>query len=103
MDPAVIGSSFGRDYNGRPKADLELTHLDLLYPPSAADLDGNAVSVVRLIRSNRDDSGTISEDRLRGGFVEVFGGPWVFSGNDYQGAAPGTAVSYVFAAHDAHD
>ena len=45
----------------------------------------------------------IANNILRGGQVEVWGGPWKITGNDYQGATAGTSVSPVFAIRYGHD
>ena len=56
-----------------------------------------------MIRTNYEDSGAITDNVLRGGQVEVWGGPWQINRNDYQGAFPGTAVSSFLTVHDGQD
>ena len=91
------------NYGPDPKVDINLRNLDIAYSPTAADLAGYNLATVRLIRMNYEDSGAISDNILRGGQVEVWGGPWQISRNDYQGAFPDTAVSSFLAVHDGQD
>lgn len=104
MNPAVIGSAYS-DYNfgPNPKVDLNFRNLDIEYAPQGSAIGGYNLSVVRLIRGNYDDSGVISNNILRGGQVEVWGGPWKIVGNDYRGATAGISVSPVFAIRYGHD
>jgi hypothetical protein len=86
-----------------PKVDVNLENLDILYNPTAADLGGYSTDTVRLIQMSDGDSGQISGDVLRGGFVEVVGGPWKITDNDYQGATTGSTVVDAFVVRDGHD
>ncbi|MFO0954587.1 MAG: hypothetical protein U0835_26175 [Isosphaeraceae bacterium] len=103
MGPAVVGSTYGENHSVPPKVDMRINGLDLRYDASAADVGGGNLTSVRLVRMNRNDSGEISRNTLRGGAVEVFNGPWRFDANDFQGVAPGSALTHAFAVHDGHD
>jgi len=103
MNPAVIGSDYAANNGLNPKVDINFRNLDIDYAPTGPTGAPYNFSVVRLIRGNYNDSGTIAGNILRGGSVEVWGGPWTISRNDYRGAAAGTSVSPVFAVRDGHD
>lgn len=104
LDPAVIGSSYGpSNFGPNPKVDLNFRNLDIEYTPQTSSLDFYNLSNIRLIRSNYDDNGVIANNILRGGQVEVWGGPWKLVGNDYRGAMAGTSVSPAFAIRNGHD
>ena len=55
---------------------------------------------MRLIRAK---NGVITENILRGGPIEFFGGPWRIVDNDYRGVSPGTFSHGVFTGHGTHD
>ena len=100
----MIGSAYGEsNFGPNPKVDLNFRNLDIEYVPQASALDNYNLTNVRLIRSNYDDSGVIANNILRGGQVEVWGGPWKITGNDYRGATAGTSVPQVFAIRYGHD
>lgn len=104
LNPAVIGSTYGPvNYGLAPKVDISLRNLDIAYAPTAADLDGDHLTTVRLIRMNYEDSGTISGNTLLGGDVEVWGGPWRIISNDLRGASAGTSLASVLTVHGGHD
>lgn len=104
MNPAVIGSSYSDwNFGPNPKVDLNFRNLDIDYSPPLGSGDGYNFTNVRLIQSNGDDSGVIANNTLRGGGVEVWGGPWTIANNDYRGAAAGSSVSPVFAVRNGHD
>lgn len=104
MNPAVIGSAYGEiNFGPNPKVDINLRNLDIEYVPQASALDPYGISNVRLIRSFYDDSGVIANNILRGGQIEVWGGPWKIVGNDYRGAAAGSTVAPAIVARYSHD
>ncbi len=84
-----------------PKRGLTIAGLDLEGPP-AADPSGWA-EATRLLRLVSARSGRIAGNRLRGGLVEFFGGPWQVVDNDYRGTTPGTFSPCVIGAHGPHD
>ena len=100
--PAVIGvtDKFDRGHDD-PKFNITLTHLDL-EGPAAANAAG-WVEAVRLVRLNGAKSGVIEANRLRGGMIEFFDGPWRIVENDFRGTQPGMISYAVLAGHGVHD
>ena len=100
--PAVIGMTDNLD-NGHDelKVNIAFTRLDLEMPP--VDKAGGWVEAVRLMRLIRAKNGVITENILRGGPIEFFGGPWRIVDNDYRGVLPGTFSHGVFTGHGTHD
>ncbi|SIO60468.1 hypothetical protein SAMN05444166_6403 [Singulisphaera sp. GP187] len=104
MNPAVIGSAYSdSNFGPNPKVDLNFRNLNIDYSPQGSAIGYYNLTVVRLIRGNYDDSGVIANNVFRGGPVELWGGPWTITGNDYRGASAGTSVSPVFAIRYSHD
>jgi hypothetical protein len=102
-DPAVIASTDGRDKaTGTAKVGLVLSNLDLQGPPASA-LGGPLEYSALLVNLTSAENGRILDNRLRGGSVRVFNGPWEIAGNTYLGAMPGTWTHDVFAMNWAHD
>lgn len=98
--PAVVGSLDNYDaWVPDPRLDLTFTNLDLQVPPPTTAWE----EAPRLFRLNTAESGRIADNVLRGGTTEVFGGPWVISGNDYRGTPPGTFAYDAFAMRFTHD
>ena len=99
--PAVVGSSDNRD--GRPEGEqrhqVQLVGLDLEAPPASSAWE-EAAHLVRL-RTALD--GRIDHCRLKGGTVNLGGGPWVVVDNEYLGTVPRTYSHGVFAVQYAHD
>ena len=58
---------------------------------------------IDLIRANDADNGTISNNTLQGGAIEVFGGPWTITGNTVLGSTAGTYSPGAFGLHSAYD
>ncbi len=56
-----------------------------------------------LIRTNDDDTGTITGSTFQGGSIELTGGPWNLSGNAILGSTAGTYSPGAFALHSPHD
>ncbi len=58
---------------------------------------------IDLIRTNDEDSGTISSSTFQGGPIEVFGGPWNITGNTVLGSTADTYSPSAFGLHSPHD
>ena len=58
---------------------------------------------IDLIRTNDQDSGTISSSTFQGGPIEVFGGPWNITGNTVLGSTADTYSPSAFGLHSPHD
>ncbi len=100
--PAVIGSTDNLDPDPHdPKCDVRLIGLDLEGPPSSGKAPWE--EAVRLARLVTATSGRIERNRLKGGAIEIFGGPWRIVGNDFRGTPPGQFSPAVFGAHATHD
>jgi hypothetical protein len=100
--PALIGmTELGDRTHADSRIGLSFTNLDLEAPP-VADPAGwqEAPRLFRLVNSR---SGRIANNRLRGGSIEVFGGPWEIVANEYRGTPPGTVNHAVIAVHDGFD
>ncbi len=98
--PAVIGTTDNTD--GIPnaiKTAITLTRLDIESPPVPSGWE----EAPRLMRLVTAQSGTIVGNVLKGGPIEVIGGPWTIAGNNVRGTVPNTYSSGVIAAHDSHD
>jgi hypothetical protein len=101
--PAVIGTTDNLDAGAPddPKKNLTIAGLDLEGPP--ADDPSGWADAPRLLRLVSARSGRIEGNRLRGGPIEVVGGPWQVVDNDYRGTPPGLVSPCVVAAHGSHD
>lgn len=98
--PAVIGSTDNRDTpHGDPKIGINLRHLDLESPP----VSGPAEEAPRLIRLATSTCGRIEANRLKGGMIELVGGPWKVLDNEYTGTVPNTFCFGVLGVHRSHD
>lgn len=98
--PSVIGNS--DRINGGYKSQLvniRLTHLDLMSPPPSSSWE----EAPRLIWMTNARGGVISDNLLRGGTTEFGNGPWLITGNTYQGTPPNSYASAVFAGHYTYD
>ena len=58
---------------------------------------------LELIRTNDQDSGTISNSTFQGGTITVFGGPWNITGNTVRGSTADTYSPSAFSLHSPHD
>ncbi|WP_406696052.1 hypothetical protein V5E97_34165 [Singulisphaera sp. Ch08] len=99
-EPSVIGTP--DLYGGAPRTPLvniRLTHLDLMSPPAASSWE----SAAHLIWVTRAESGVIADNILKGGMTEFNNGPWLVTGNNYQGTVPNTFAYTAFAGHYTHD
>lgn len=98
--PAVIGSADNYDGGARtPLVALSFSHLDLQSPPPSSTWE----EAPHLIFLTNALSGSITDNTLKGGPTEIENGPWLVTGNDYQGALPDTFSYEAFAAHYTHD
>ncbi len=100
--PAVIGTTDNLDaIPSAPKFNLVFEHLDIEGPPSTGKSPWE--EAVRIVRSNNAMCGRIENNVLKGGLIELFGGPWQVTGNDYRGTPADTYTQAVVAAHDSCD
>lgn len=102
--PAVIGTQDNCD-GPRPGpfalADVVLTRLDLEAPP--ASRPGSWEEAPRLLRLVTAANGRVEANTLKGGPIEVTGGPWLIADNDSRGTVPDTTSPTVIAGHNTHD
>ena len=88
--PAVIGMTDNPEpgYND-PKSQVVFRNLDLESPaPPKTRASGSRRSgCIRLVGAT---SGAIVGNRLRGGPIEFFHGPWQVVDNEFRGTPPGT-------------
>ena len=99
-EQAVIGVTDASDPGPRDlKADLNFRGLDLEGPPPATKWE----EAPRLIRLGYSVCGTIEKNTLRGGSIELWGGPWRIEGNTHTGTMPGTQTFSVISTHRTHD
>jgi hypothetical protein len=100
--PAVIGltDSFEPGYN-ESKHNVVFRNLDLEIPP--ADDASKWVEALRLYRLVGGFSGAIIGNRLRGGPIEFYHGPWQILDNDFRGTLPGTFSHSFVVGHYTHD
>src|SRR5262249_50305291 len=83
------------------KVNVAFTRLDLEIPP--LENRGGWVEATRLIRLIRARSGVIAGNRLRGGPIEFFDGPWQVVDNEFRGTPPGTFSHGFITGHNTHD
>jgi len=100
--PAVIGTTDNFDATPTTlKFHLTLDGLDIEGPAASGKTPWE--EAVKLMRLNYAVGGRVTGNVLRGGVIEVFGGPWRLADNDYRGTPAGTFAYSVFAVHDPHD
>jgi hypothetical protein len=98
--PAVIGTTDNRDTpHADPKSELVYRDLDIEGPPPATDWE----EAPRLFRLVSAASGRIENCRLRGGAIEIVGGPWTIERNTHLGCHPGAFAFSVISGHRTHD
>ena len=98
--PALIGTTDERDPSANdPKAAVVLTGLDLQSPPAA----GAWEEAPRLIRVTSASAGRIVGNTLKGGSIELNGGPWIVTDNAYRGTPSNTYAYTVFSLSNTHD
>jgi hypothetical protein len=100
--PAMIGMTD----NSEPgysdlKSQVVFKKLDLEIPP--ADDPSKWIEAVRLYRLVGASSGAIIGNRLRGGPIEFFHGPWQIVDNEFRGTPPGTYSHGFVTGHFTHD
>ncbi|MCA1685466.1 MAG: hypothetical protein LC745_05675, partial [Planctomycetia bacterium] len=83
------------------KFNLTFERLDIEGPPTSGKTPRE--EAVKLMRLNNAPCGRVANNVLRGGLIELFGGPWQVVDNDYRGTPAGTFAYSVFAAHDPYD
>ena len=100
--PAVVGftDSFEPGYNDL-RTNVVFKDLDLEIPPAADP--GKWVEALRLYRLVGGASGAIVGNRLRGGPIEFFHGPWRFEDNEFRGTPPGTFSHGFLVGHYTRD
>ncbi len=100
--PAVIGLTDSLEPGfGDLKSNVVFKALDLESPP--AEDPGKWVEAVRLYRLVGGMSGAIVGNRLRGGPIEFFHGPWQIVDNELRGTPPGTISHSFVTGHYTHD
>lgn len=98
--PAVLGTTDDRDRpTGRVLAGLTFTQLDVQAPPASSKWE-EAPGVFRLVGAT---NGTIERNTLRGGMIELWGGPWRIAENTFDGPRDDTFAHALIAAHEPHD
>lgn len=98
--PAVIGTTDNRDQGfDDPKHGIVLTNLDVEMPVPSSDRE-EAPRLMRLV-SARD--GRIEGCKLRGGKIELNGGPWHIIKNEHLGTPERSYVFSVISAHYTQD
>lgn len=90
-DPPVSGVLTG----------LSFQALDIQGPPATGKAPWE--EAVRLFRLIGAESGVIGGCTLKGGMIELWGGPWNFSRNTHLGTPPGTFSHAVLVGHETHD
>jgi hypothetical protein len=100
--PAVVGltDSFEPGYNDL-RTNVVFKNLDLEIPP--AEDPSKWVEALRLYRLVGGASGAIVGNRLRGGPIEFFHGPWRVEDNEYRGTQPGTFSHGFIVGHYTRD
>jgi hypothetical protein len=98
--PAVIGTTDNRD-TSQPdaRAGLVFRHLDIEAPPPSTEWE-EAPRSLRLVSAA---GGEITGNTLRGGCIELSGGPWRVEDNTHLGTHPGSFAFSVLSAHHTHD
>lgn len=98
--PAVIGATDNTDPGpGDIKGDLTFRNLDLEGPPTSAKWE----ETPRLLRMNYSLCGVIEGNTLKGGSIEVIGGPWRIVRNRHVGTPLNTFTFAVISGHRTHD
>ncbi len=98
--PAVVGGPDQFDpWSPDPLIDLTFTDLDLQAPVASTSWE----EAPDLFRMHNAESGTITNNRLRGGATSVFGGPWNITGNDFLGTLPNTYTYEAFGGQNTVD
>jgi hypothetical protein len=96
--PAVIGHGNNPGYP-EYRVNIRIERLDLQGPPVARPSRTRTEPTPKLIRLPGTISGRIAGNRLRGGTIEFFAGPWEVVDNIYTGTPVGSACYDVFVGH----
>jgi hypothetical protein len=88
------------DTNGHneSKVNIRILDLDLEVPPVSPE--SRWTEAIRLMRLVGGNSGIIRHNKLRGGPIEFFRGPWIFEDNDYLGCLPNTTSHGIVTWHN---
>ena len=86
---------------GDSNVDLSFTDLNVQAPAVPA-ISGYEAAFA-LMNFDPGDSGEITDDVLKGGWIQLGVGPWLVTGNDYQGAVAGTITPTFLNVHTSHD
>ena len=98
--PAVIGVTDNTETKPREtKANLNFRKLDLEGPPAATKWE----EAPRMIRMHHTVCGAIEGNTIKGGMIEITGGPWRIVGNRHIGTPSGTFSYGVIGTHRTHD
>jgi hypothetical protein len=98
--PSVIGTTDNRDKStGQVLVGLAFSHLNLEGPAPATAWE-EAPRLMRLVGAS---NGTIAENTLKGGLIELFDGPWRIEANKYFGTHANAFSQAVFSIHHPHD
>ncbi len=99
--PALIGTTDDRDppHTADPRAGVVLRRLDMETPPPSTPWE-RTPNAMRLISAA---CGTIEENRIRGGAIELTGGPWIVRGNRHLGTPEGMFTDSIISARFARD
>ena len=98
--PAVIGVTDNTNTKPRDiQADLNFRKLDLEGPPAATKWE----EAPRMMRMRYTVCGTIEDNTIKGGMIEVYGGPWRIVGNRQIGTQSNTFSYGVVGVHRTHD
>jgi len=98
--PAVVGVADNYDpWSADPRVGLMFSHLDLQGPPASTSWE-ETPSLFRLVNA---ESGSVVDNRLKGGTTEFIGGPWTITGNNYVGTPANTFTYAAFGGHYTHD
>ncbi len=98
--PAVIGTTDDRDKpTGRFIAGLAFTRLNVQAPPPSSKWE-ETPKMLRLVGAT---NGVIERNELKGGMIELWGGPWRIAENTFAGPPAGTFAHALIGVHEPHD
>ncbi|AMV37306.1 hypothetical protein [Planctomyces sp. SH-PL62] len=100
--PAIIGTSDDRDSNPwERKTGIVIARLDIEGP--ASDDPSRWTDAVRVMRFTNANGGRVEGNRLLGGPIEFFNGPWSFVDNTFRGVPAKTRSNSSIAGHFVND
>ncbi len=98
--PAVIGTTDDRDRpTGRGHRRLTFTRLVVQAPPPSSKWE-ETPKMLRLVGAT---NGVIERNELKGGTIELWGGPWRITENAFAGPPAGTFAHALIGIHEPHD